>query len=291
MFPLNPPKRKTSIVVAIPASTTADIPHLREKTLKIGFIGRALAIFRVEEILIYEDKDKDENIKYNQKLIGEILNYMATPQYLRKSVFKISPNLRYAGILPPLRTPNHPLKKSLSSVLNGEIRKGLVVKSFREDSLIDIGLDKPIQVRGKFKPGTVLNVKLSKVDDKVRGEVIPSDEIQVYWGFKVKIPSKTLDEIIESEKFDLKIATSRYGEQLSSIANIIVNRWIKSKKVLLAFGSPVEGLREIVKRRGFKLEELFDFTVNTISNQGVETVRVEEALISTLAVFNYLIND
>ena len=291
MFPLNPPKRKTSIVVAIPASTTADIPHLREKTLKIGFIGRALAIFRVEEILIYEDKDKNENTKYNQKLIGEILNYMATPQYLRKSVFKISPNLRYAGILPPLRTPNHPLKKSLSSVLNGEIRKGLVVKSFRENSLIDIGLDKPIQVRGKFKPGTVLNVKLSKVDDKVRGEVIPSDEIQVYWGFKVKIPSKTLDEIIESEKFDLKIATSRYGEQLSSIANIIVNRWIKSKKVLLAFGSPVEGLREIVKRRGFKLEELFDFTVNTISNQGVETVRVEEALISTLAVFNYLIND
>ena len=291
MFPLNPPKRKTSIVVAIPASTTADIPHLREKTLKIGFIGRALAIFRVEEILIYEDKDKDENIKYNQKLIGEILNYMATPQYLRKSVFKISPNLRYAGILPPLRTPNHPLKKSLSSVLNGEIRKGLVVKSFREDSLIDIGLDKPIQVRGKFKPGTVLNVKLFKVDDKVRGEVIPPDEIQVYWGFKVKVPSKTLDEIIGSEKFDLKIATSRYGEQLSSIANMIVNRWIKSKKVLLAFGSPVEGLREIVKRRGFKLEELFDFTVNTISNQGVETVRVEEALISTLAVFNYLIND
>ncbi|RLI19752.1 RNA-binding protein [Candidatus Bathyarchaeota archaeon] len=291
MFPLNPPKRKTSIVVAIPASTTADIPHLREKTLKIGFIGRALAIFRVEEILIYEDKDKDENIKYNQKLIGEILNYMATPQYLRKSVFKISPNLRYAGILPPLRTPNHPLKKSLSSVLNGEIRKGLVVKSFRENSLIDIGLDKPIQVRGKFKPGTVLNVKLFKVDDKVRGEVIPPDEIQVYWGFKVKVPSKTLDEIIGSEKFDLKIATSRYGEQLSSIANMIVNRWIKSKKVLLAFGSPVEGLREIVKRRGFKLEELFDFTVNTISNQGVETVRVEEALISTLAVFNYLIND
>ena len=291
MFPLNPPKRKTSIAVAIPASTTADIPHLREKTLKIGFIGRALAIFRVEEILIYEDKDKNENTKYNQKLIGEILNYMATPQYLRKSVFKISPNLRYAGILPPLRTPNHPLKKSLSSVLNGEIRKGLVVKSFRENSLIDIGLDKPIQVRGKFKPGTVLNVKLSKVDGKVRGEAIPPDEIQVYWGFKVKIPSKTLDEIIESEKFDLKIATSRYGEQLSSIANIIVNRWIKSKKVLLAFGSPVEGLREIVKRRGFKLEELFDFTVNTISNQGVETVRVEEALISTLAVFNYLIND
>ncbi|RLI01951.1 RNA-binding protein, partial [Candidatus Bathyarchaeota archaeon] len=215
MFPLNPPKRKTSIVVAIPASTTADIPHLREKTLKIGFIGRALAIFRVEEILIYEDKDKGENIKYNQKLIGEILNYMATPQYLRKSVFKISPNLRYAGILPPLRTPNHPLKKSLSSVLNGEIRKGLVVKSFREDSLIDIGLDKLIQVRGKFKPGTVLNVKLFKVDDKVRGEVIPPDEIQVYWGFKVKVPSKTLDEIIGSEKFDLKIATSRYGEQLS----------------------------------------------------------------------------
>ncbi|MCX8176292.1 MAG: hypothetical protein N3E48_03560 [Candidatus Bathyarchaeota archaeon] len=291
MFPVNPPKRKTSIIVAIPASTTMDVPHLREKTLKIGFIGRVLAIFRVEEVLVYEDKEDNGDIKYNQKLIGEILSYMTTPQYLRKMVFKVSPNLMYAGILPPLRTPDHPLKKRLDEVLNGEVRKGLIVKSFRENSLIDVGLDKPVEVEGKFKPGAVLNVKLSKVNGKVKGEVIPLEEIKAYWGFKVKTLSKTLDEIVKSEKFDLKIATSKYGEQLSFIVNTIVDRWVKSKRVLLAFGSPTEGLREIVGRRGFKLEELFDFTVNTIPNQGVETVRVEEALASTLALFNYLIND
>ncbi|MGP3667862.1 MAG: putative RNA uridine N3 methyltransferase [Candidatus Bathyarchaeota archaeon] len=293
MFPVNPPKRKTSIIVAIPASTTADVPHLREKTFKTGFIGRVLAIFRVEEVLIYKDKDNNEDVRYNQelKLIGEILSYMATPQYLRKRVFKVSPNLLYAGILPPLRTPDHPLKKGLDKVLNGEVRKGLVIKSFRENSIIDVGLDKPVEVEGKFKLGTILNVKLFKVNGKVKGKVISLEEVKAYWGFKVKALNKTLDEVVKSEKFDLKIATSRYGEQLSSIVNIIVDRWIKSKRVLLAFGSPTEGLREIVERRGFKLEELFDFTVNTIPNQGVETVRVEEALASTLALFNYLVND
>ena len=49
---------KKKIAIAIPASTISDTPHLREKTAKIGLIGRAAAIFRVDEIIVYPDIPK-----------------------------------------------------------------------------------------------------------------------------------------------------------------------------------------------------------------------------------------
>ena len=44
-------RRDRKLAVAIPVSIVSDIPHLREKTLKIGLIGRAAAIFRVTEMI------------------------------------------------------------------------------------------------------------------------------------------------------------------------------------------------------------------------------------------------
>ena len=49
---------KKKLAIAIPASTISDTPHLREKTSKIGLIGRAAAIFRVDEIIVYPDNPK-----------------------------------------------------------------------------------------------------------------------------------------------------------------------------------------------------------------------------------------
>jgi predicted SPOUT superfamily RNA methylase MTH1 len=99
---------KPKLSIAIPASVISDTPHLREKTGKIGLIGRAAAIFRVDEIIVYPD---NANVDQHRDLefIALLLNYLETPQYLRKRTFPIQPNLEYAGILPPLRTPNHPV--------------------------------------------------------------------------------------------------------------------------------------------------------------------------------------
>ena len=49
---------KKKLTIAIPASTISDTPHLREKTAKVGLIGRAAAIFRVHEIIVYPDNPK-----------------------------------------------------------------------------------------------------------------------------------------------------------------------------------------------------------------------------------------
>ncbi len=78
------------LAVAIPAPVVSDTPHLREKTSKIGLIGRAAAIFRVDEIVVYVDNPK-VNQRADVDLIATLLEYMETPQYLRKRLFKIEP--------------------------------------------------------------------------------------------------------------------------------------------------------------------------------------------------------
>jgi len=39
---------RKKLAIAIPTSVISDTPHLREKTSKIGLIGRAAAVFRVD---------------------------------------------------------------------------------------------------------------------------------------------------------------------------------------------------------------------------------------------------
>ena len=84
---------RRELSIAIPASLVSDIPHLREKTLRIGLIGRAAAIFGVEEIIVFSDVSKRDQ-RRDIDLIVTILSYMETPQYLRKRLFKIRLELR-----------------------------------------------------------------------------------------------------------------------------------------------------------------------------------------------------
>jgi methyltransferase len=110
---------KIKLAIAIPASTISDTPHMREKTAKIGLIGRAAAIFRVDEIIFYPDNPRADQ-REDLDFIALLLSYLETPQYLRKSLFKIEPRLQFAGILPPLRTPHHPLSGKTADLKVGD---------------------------------------------------------------------------------------------------------------------------------------------------------------------------
>ncbi|MEM3019314.1 MAG: putative RNA uridine N3 methyltransferase, partial [Candidatus Bathyarchaeia archaeon] len=80
----------------------------------------------------------------------------------------------------------------------------------------------------------------------------------------------------------------RHGEPLSRLYMELARRLKDSRKVLILFGSPKEGLREIASREGLRLEEVTDFILNTISRQGADTVRTEEAIYATLSIINFL---
>jgi predicted SPOUT superfamily RNA methylase MTH1 len=279
---------KKKLAIAIPASVISDTPHLREKTSKIGLIGRAAAIFRVDEIIIYHDNHK-ANQYQNADLITTLLAYMETPQYLRKRFFKIEQRLQYAGILPPLRTPHHPLNRKAENLKVGEYREGAVLSNTEDGALVDIGVEKPALMREKqFAAGKRLTVRITKVDEQVEVQTANRDEITDYWGYTVtaSMEKHALTKLLLSGRFDLSIATSKKGSKLTEVAGELARRWTEASSVLLVFGSPKKGLYEMASDWRMNLNDLVDFVVNVVPEQGTETVRTEEALLASLAILN-----
>ena len=278
-----PARRPQIISVALPASLTLDIPHLREKTARLGFVSRALATFRVEEAIIYRDRPGAE-IDREAKLIEKMLTYIETPQYLRRLVFKMDPDLQYAGTLPPLRTPNHPDKQNPTP---GQLREGVVVQS-GTPSMVEAGFRNVVRVKSKLPTSDRITIRLTRISPELEGEIVEPSGLTIYWGFRVARGNVSLSEIVRSKKFDLTISTSRKGTDVRKITHNLTQRWKLASRPLIIFGSPNDGVPEILARSGMNVSDAMDFNVNTIPDQGVETVRTEEALWSALAVLNVL---
>jgi predicted SPOUT superfamily RNA methylase MTH1 len=285
-----PPRRPTpAVTLALPASFASDTPHLREKTAKIGLIGRAAAIFRVAEILIFPDRP-DQDQASEAALVHLLLSYLETPQYLRRHLFPLQPALRYVGVLPPLRTPHHPLRRRAAELQVGDFREGVVVQSTPARALIDVGVE-----RLAVLPGHQL-APMSRVTTQIRGvtdgvpevDVATREEINIYWGFGVSVSNLTLGRLIRRGHYDLVILTSRHGQPVHEVLDEVAARWRAARRVVVAFGSPREGLREILRCEQIRLHDVADVVVNTIPHQGTETVRTEEAVSATLAILNLI---
>lgn len=93
-------------------------------------------------------------------------------------------------------------------------------------------------------------------------------------------------EFLESRKFDLTVGTSKLAPRFQDCAGALASRWHKASRILLMFGAPTRGLFDIAKDEGVRLDALVDFVLNTVPEQGTETVRTEEALLATLAILN-----
>lgn len=277
---------KKRISIAIPASVVSDTPHLREKTAKVGLIGRAAAIFRVDEIIVYPDNPNVKQVA-DMELVAMLLTYMETPQYLRKRLFKLKPQLKYAGVLPPLRTPHHPLNRRIKDLKIGEYREGVTISSDKYGTRVDIGVEKTALIPKKqLAKNQRITVKVTNVDGQVEVAVVSREEIPHYWGYRVVVERQPLGKFLKSRNFDLTIATSKYGVPFLDVVEDIGKSWEKAQDILLLFGAPAQGLYEIARLEGLSLDDIVDFVVNTIPVQGTETVRTEEAIVATLAVFN-----
>ena len=280
------PNRQISITV--PASFVSDIPHLREKTVKIGSLARAAAIFRIDGIVIFPDLP-NVNQSRDANLIATILSYVETPQYLRKRLFKIKPELRYAGILPPLRTPHHPLSDKVKTLKIGEYREGIVSSLTKDGSLVEIGVECPIFVpKARLSLDNRVTVKITELGKHPKAVLANRSEIQSYWGYRITVSNVSFGQLIKTRNFDLVIATSKRGAPFIKVRDKLAENWKKSSSILIAFGAPSQGLYEIVAREHLELDEIAHFTVNTILNQGTETVRTEEAIFASLAILNLL---
>jgi len=277
------PRGRRSLTVALPGSLTRDIPHLREKTARIGLIGRSLAIFQVDRAIIYRDEPSQKAI-VEATLLEKILRFQETPQYLRRHLFKLEPDLQFTGTLPPLRIPSHPDRVDPNP---GQIREAVVILS-GSMSKVDAGYGQPITIRTRLPMKRRVTVRISQTRPNLEGELVEADELRIYWGFRVNREDVTLAELVKRKDQDLTISTSRKGKDIRDVMEEFNPRWTTSRHPLLLFGSPDKGVPEILADSYARVEDVADFNLNMIPGQGVDTVRTEEALMASLAVLNIL---
>ncbi|MEM3484037.1 MAG: RNA methyltransferase [Candidatus Methanomethyliaceae archaeon] len=270
------PRRPHTLTICLPSSILSLAQTLIEKTIIVGQIARAASIYRVDDIVIYLDKpsSRDDAI-----LMKDLLIYAETPQYLRRYIFPLSKNLKYAALVPPLRTPHHPL-----SGANSKFREGFVLKSNGKESIVDVGLKEPVKCPQRLPMNRRVSMKF------VDGTWLPTnrEEIQYYWGYKTQMDLKGLGHHLTNSNYDYVIATSRLGAPVSSVAKELKNAIRTSQSIVILFGAPDEGLHEILRKSGLDVEQVCDMVVNMVPNQGTETVRTEEALLISLAVFTFI---
>ncbi|PGH10561.1 deoxyribose-phosphate aldolase [Helicocarpus griseus UAMH5409] len=118
--------RSHTLSIALPGSIIANAQSHEQKTFLVGSIARALAVFCVDEVVIFEDdaRQMSRSNAYNNNhqnaheddytaysdpshFLAHVLSYLETPPYLRKYLFPMHKNLRTAGTLPSLDMPHH----------------------------------------------------------------------------------------------------------------------------------------------------------------------------------------
>ncbi len=284
-------RRSKKIVIVMPFSTITPIQSNREKTLAIGRIARSLVIFRVDELILYSD-GLESNI--DRRLFSDVLEYMLTPPYLRKKIIPLKNTLKYVGVLPPLRIATIYSVSRIPKL--GELRLG-IVKSFSNNNSkihIDVGLSEDLII--EVDHGNSHNINLKKNDivlvkitsiNPLKGVI--ADKSNVYTGFRFSKTfnlAKTLN-MLKNSNYTL-IATSRYGVYVKEVEYEIKSLANNSKGIVLIFGSPYEGLNSIFKRLNVS-EKLIDITINLVKEQGVKTIRTEEAILIALSVIDYIL--
>ena len=269
---------KDELSIFIPNSFLSESKDLKIRTYKVGILGRALAIFQADNVVIYNDDHvKNEDGEMDGEFIAEILNYMNTPQYLRKQAFPIRPELKHVGILPPLRTPHHPVNSQPDV---GDYRQGFTVKRNKKGTYVDIGMDKLAFCKEQLSVKRIFDFKITKIAKK---EVIvtPDKQDDVYWGYNVISSTKSLKNSLKLIKPNLVVETTRYGDYINSIFDELKPKLDESKSIAILFGGPYSSIQEDVSNPNWDL-----FKINTLPGQGTETVRSEEAVVATLSLFN-----
>ena len=263
-----------NVAVAIPDTVLEEKESLRDKTAKLGQIARACAIYGVDVIEIFRDpRGRGEGAE-----IRKVLEYLETPQYLRRRLFPLDETLRYAGILPPLRIPSHKPKVPFDRIEVGEVREGVT----NGDGTVDVGLDVAPRLKAKVAPGRRVTVRFESARPAVV-EVIAKEGASGYWGYSVE--ARSLPEALADKRFEVKIATSRYGSSLGESLVGVRKALGTARGVKLIFGSPSRGLFDMA---GKDLGRHVDFVLNLFPEQQVETVRTEEAVFAGLGLVSLI---
>jgi hypothetical protein len=267
--------------VAIPDSSLSDEQTKRDKSVKVSQFARACSIFRVRRIYIYHDP-LSQFEKEDPVLLRTVLRYLDTPQYLRKILYPKMNQLEYAGILHPIKAPHHRPAQDIKTVRAGDVRTGVIAK-VKGQLFVEAGLGSLVPFDGEGFEGKKVNVKFTSPYPHLRAIEATDLDIQEYWGYEVKeVPSVV--KLLSSIENTVVIVTSRKGGFFKNSEDKIAERIKGSENVLVVFGAPRHGVQEILAKEKSDIRP--EFIINMFPNQATETVRLEEAVLGTLAILN-----
>jgi len=267
-----------SLSIAIPDSSLLDESTILFKTKKISMIARTCAIFKINQIFIYQDEKGDKN---DSALLSTSLKYLDTPQYFRKQLFPKSNLLKYAGVLQPLNISSHLTTSNQKMIKIGDIRDALII-NYKGKKFLDIGINKLIQYFGKMKSGTRIAIQIKTTQPKLTIKEISREDIKDYWGYNVKERSNLLSVL---SAWDGKIIlTSKKGKNFTITE--AKKMFESNEPILIVFGTTTKGVYDILGTDIKKIQNSKIF--NFFPKQGTQTVRLEEAILGTLSVINIL---
>ena len=270
--------------VLVPSSLTREAEDKREATRKLGYVARAATIFRADRLVVFPDEDGER--KRDGDFVRTVLEYAATPPYLKREAWGKRQELEYVGVLPPLLPAPQTGSESDDS---GSLRQGIVTEVGPEGRVrVNCGLQHPISLNVppgmEVTEGERVTVRVSSrrpVRARLVDEPLPG----------LDVSQSTIRAALGREDAGVTIAASRHGEELSvSRLDTLAGR-IQDEGTTVVFGAPDRGLPPIlgvdadaVDSNAVESGDLpgFDLWVNSIPNQGSEVVRTEEAMFATL---------
>ena len=141
--------------------------------------------------------------------ISMILRYLETPQFLRRRLFQKVNDLKFAGVLHPLRIPSHNTPTNAKKIVAGDIREGVVV-TVKGKKFVDVGINQLIQFYGKTPTGKRITIQFKEGYPRLSVKEINHTESNTYWGYEVKERSN-LFSLLSEWKGNI-IITSRKGK-------------------------------------------------------------------------------
>jgi len=285
------PGRDYTVSIALPGSIMQNAQSRELRTYLAGQVGRALAIFNIDEVVVFDDRSMSEieaaGSAYGDPniFLGRILQYLECPQYLRKKVFAIHPDLKYAGLLNPIDTPHH-----MRANEDRPFREGIVVEarpSNGKGSLVHVGTRQYLQINKALKPGVRVTVDVEKKEAVEPTK--PTKDLGVYWGYNVRLAKSLKDVFVESPfegGYDCAIGTSENG---TNVGKMKLAK--KANHAIVVFGG-LAGLEAAVEADESlnitrdKTSNIFDHYVNVYPNQGSRTIRTEEAILMAMSILS-----
>jgi len=240
----------------------------------------------VDEIVVFQDGTTPET-KAGQttEMLVHVLSYLETPPYLRKRLFPLHANLKFAGTLRPLDIPSH----YRAADEGGVYREAVAVARDGDVTVIDAGLKRRVVVREEVPAGTRVTVKFDSAKDSVSEEEIvaacvapetPRTEAGIYWGYNVRNADSLAAVFTECPfegGYDVTIGTSGGGEDVASV----LGRIPEFSHMVIAFGDLEQAFRtdeELVETGVAEVREIFDFWVDLCPNNASSAIRTEEAV-------------